>query len=57
MKTYKDKLQGSIDGIVLREYFNYDNEQMIGLIMACKGIFYDEALARVTQAYKNIKKG
>lgn len=56
MKIYKDIEQAHIDGVIGREFFNYDKETLIGLLMFELNLFYDETKDRVNQSYEVLRK-
>jgi len=56
MKKYKDITQAHIDGVITREFFNYDKETLIGLLMFELNLFYDDARDRVNQSYEELRK-
>lgn len=57
MKKYQDKIQALIENIVLKNYYRAkeNRDLFISNIMWYESIFYDEAKARVDQAFKEIK--
>jgi len=48
---YKDKLQAKLEAWALKTHtYNFNQEQLIGLIMLKENLFYEEASARWKQA-------
>ena len=57
MRKYNDILQTKIDARVGKCIaYNFNHEQLIGLLMLEDNLFYDEAKARWNQSVKEIKK-